>query len=355
MQELTPVGLSKDEKNLVLISSRGVEFSVALDQKLRDALRGDQNRLGQLEMKMESTLRPKDIQSRIRSGESAEDVAEAANSSVDKIMIYAGPVLAERAHVAQSAQLASIRRKSADSSASARTLSDAAPPYFRAGGTRPDDVEWDAWRRDDGRWTVIALFQYDGEPQRAEFTYDMPGRYVVADNEPARQITGEGGPAPAAPARSGGRRLSAVPNQDQLPLGDDLGDDVLAMVREGDSLTADHADADWMGSGPDHSTTADHEITEEISLREEAADVAPPAEQPNWLDDSDAAGNDDADESAADATVEPPADHTGSDETADPAAAAEEPEAKPAARPKKRGRAQVPSWDEIMFGSGKGD
>ena len=47
------------------------------------------------------------------------------------------------------ALLASILRKNADSSVSARTLSDATPPYFREVGMRPDDVEWDAWRRDD--------------------------------------------------------------------------------------------------------------------------------------------------------------------------------------------------------------
>lgn len=336
MQELTPVGLSKDEKHLVLISSRGVEFSVALDQKLRDALRGDQNRLGQLEMKMESTLRPKDIQSRIRAGETAEAVASAANSSVDKIMVYAGPVLAERAHVAQSAQLASIRRKNADSSASARTLSEAAPPYFREGGTRPDDVEWDAWRRDDGRWTVVALFQQDGAPQRAEFTYDMPGRYVVADNGTARQLTGEGRAAAPAQARPGARRLAAVPNQDQLPLGDDLGDDALALVREGDALTADHADADWIAPDEDSPADGAHEVTEEISLSQEPTPESSTA--PDWLDESGES------EGAAEA---------------DDAAEAPQPveaEEKAAPKPKKRGRAQVPSWDEIMFGSGgKGD
>ena len=45
---------------------------------------------------MDSALRPRDIQARIRAGETPEAVAQAAQTSVDKIMMYAAPVLAER-------------------------------------------------------------------------------------------------------------------------------------------------------------------------------------------------------------------------------------------------------------------
>lgn len=374
MQNLTPVGLTKDGSHLVLISSRGVEFAVKVDQALRDALRGDQSRLGQLEMKMESTLRPRDIQARIRSGESAEEVAAAANTSVDKIMIYAGPVLAERAHIARSALLASIRRKNADSSVSARTLSDATPPYFREVGMRPDDVEWDAWRRDDGRWTLVATFQADGKPQHAEFTYDAPGRYVVADNEAGRRLTGESRPPQARP--SSGRRLSAVPSEEgsqaELPLGSGaLGDDALEMVREHDTdeaLTADHADADWIAPA----APSDDEVTEEISLhdsgpaRRSAPHETTVSESP-WLDarPQKSAPAEPARESASedvppDSTREESPDGADPESGSEPAStSAEAPDApaaeqKPAPKPKKRGRAQVPSWDEIMFGGGGG-
>ena len=61
MQDLTPVGLSKDGKRLLLVSSKGEEFAVPVDTRLRAALRGDNARLGQLEKKMDSALRPRDI------------------------------------------------------------------------------------------------------------------------------------------------------------------------------------------------------------------------------------------------------------------------------------------------------
>ena len=205
MQHLTPVGLSKDGKSLVLVSDAGEEFAVPVDHRLRAALRGDHARLGQLEMKMESTLRPRDIQARIRAGESAEDVAAAAQTTVDAIMAFAAPVLAERAHVAESA------RSPRSAAGPPRVHRRRHPrPGLRAPtsptlGVRADDVDWDAWRREDGRWTLVADTPSGGSARRAEFTYDQPGRYVVAENDEARLLTGEATRrAPGAARRPGG-------------------------------------------------------------------------------------------------------------------------------------------------------
>ncbi|WP_183407666.1 septation protein SepH [Nocardioides marmoriginsengisoli] len=346
MQHLTPVGLNQDGTELVLTSDSGEEFAVRVDQRLRTALRGDNARLGQLEMKMESALRPRDIQSRIRAGESAEDVAAAAQTTVDAIMAFAAPVLAERAHVAQTAVKSSIRRASADSSPVGRTLDEASRQHLMAISVRADQVEWDAWRRDDGRWHLAGMYEAQGSVHLAEFTYDQPGRYVVADNDEALLLTGEA-TAPAAAAEPTGRRLAAVPapGAEELP----LGDDALELVRERevetpaeptpeqppvaeatvevpvtaapvaeapaseqgafDDLGADHADADWIAVVPDE------------------APVAPTDERP------------------ADEPAEEPA-----GEAVDVA-----PEPVEDAPPRKKGRSSVPSWDEIMFGGGKND
>ena len=68
MLHLTVAGLSGDNKRLLLVSDSGEQFSLAIDARLRAALRGEHARLGQLEITMESTLRPRDIQTRIRGG-----------------------------------------------------------------------------------------------------------------------------------------------------------------------------------------------------------------------------------------------------------------------------------------------
>lgn len=116
MVHLTLAGVSDDGKRLVLVSDAGVEFTLDIDPRLRAALRGDDGER-RMEKQMDSTLRPRDIQARIRAGETPEAVAEAAHTNVDKIMAFAAPVLAERQHVAERAQRSSVRRKSADTGA----------------------------------------------------------------------------------------------------------------------------------------------------------------------------------------------------------------------------------------------
>ena len=85
-QDLTLVGLTEDKSRLVLVSAAGEKFTLAADEALRAALRGDHARPGELEKKMESALRPRDIQTRIRAGETPESVAAAAQTTIDKIM-----------------------------------------------------------------------------------------------------------------------------------------------------------------------------------------------------------------------------------------------------------------------------
>ena len=108
---------------------------------------------------MDSALRPRDIQARIRAGESPEDVAAAAQTSVEAIMLFADPVLAERAHVARTAQKASLRRRSGEAPGRARTLGEAAELFFADHSLHDEDVEWDAWRRPTaaGPWSRRTL------------------------------------------------------------------------------------------------------------------------------------------------------------------------------------------------------
>src|SRR5688572_12308537 len=191
MVHLTLVGLSEDGTRLLLVDDAGAEFTLGVDSKLRAALRGEHARLGQLEIKMESVLRPRDIQARIRAGETPEAVAAAAQTTVDKIMPFAAPVLAEREHVAQRAQRASLRRSAGTASATGnagRTLGDAIGSHLRGQNVDPGGVDWDAWRREDGRWTLTATFQAGAHEGQAAFTFDAPGNYVSADDEEARWL-----------------------------------------------------------------------------------------------------------------------------------------------------------------------
>ena len=294
MVHLTLAGVSEDGKRLLMVDDAGVEHDLDVDARLRAALRGETSRLGQLEMTMDSVLRPRDIQARIRAGESPEAVAEAAQTSVDKIMPYAGPVLAEREHVAQRAQRSSVRRTAGADGV--RSLGEAVEAHLRSEHIGPDVVTWDAWRREDGRWTLTAEFETRPRSGLAHFTYDMPGSYVLLDDEDARWLVGE----VIATAT-----LAA-------PLDD------LQQARARRRVSLDD---------------------EELPLGEDAIGMVSPEPEP-------------APEPAPEPEPEPaPVAETEPEPEPEPEVQPEPPVRRPVR--KSRGRASVPSWDEIMFGGGK--
>jgi len=334
MAHLTLVGVSDDGRRLLLVSDAGVEFTLDIDARLRAALRGDTARLGQLEIQMDSTLRPRDIQARIRAGETPEAVAQAAQTSVDKIMAFAAPVLAERQHVADRAQRSSVRRRNGaeqPAGSGARTLGDAVAAHLRSINVDPTTVLWDAWRREDGRWSLTGEFSSTKRSGHAQFAFDAPGNYVTAENEDARWLLGEivVTNRVAEPRndleQARQRRLSAVhPDApEELP----LGDDAIELV------------TDRSGAGADAGIELGAEQPLEAFLTEEP----PPAAERELREEA-------ADAAARDTTDQPDAEAS---EASDSPAAEEPPSRRPVR--KSRGRASVPSWDEIMFGGGKSE
>lgn len=140
---------------------------------------------------MDNALTPREIQTRIRSGASAADVAEESGWELSRIEAFAGPVLAEREHMASAAQTASIRRRG--ESGSHRKLGDLIFQRLTARGIDADTVEWDAWRQPDLKWRVVATLTTDESPSPrvAEFIYDAKARFSLADNKDARWMIGE--------------------------------------------------------------------------------------------------------------------------------------------------------------------
>ena len=90
MAHLDLAGVSADGRCLLLVGRQGEEFTLEITPALRAALRGETTRIGQLEIKMTSTLRPREIQTRIRAGETPEAVATSAQTTVEAIMLAAG-------------------------------------------------------------------------------------------------------------------------------------------------------------------------------------------------------------------------------------------------------------------------
>ncbi|WP_324785200.1 septation protein SepH [Streptomyces sp. H51] len=189
MPELRVVAVSNDGTRLVLKAADSTEYTLPIDERLRAAVRGDRPRLGQIEIEVESHLRPRDIQARIRAGATAEEVAQMAGIPVDRVRRFEGPVLAERAFMAERARKTPVRRPGEN--AAGPQLGEAVQERLLLRGAEKDTVQWDSWRRDDGTWEVMLVYRVAGEPHSASWTYDPPRRLVQAVDEEARSLIGE--------------------------------------------------------------------------------------------------------------------------------------------------------------------
>ena len=218
MQELRLVAVSEDGSYAVLTApGRSGRFSLPIDERLRIVARGQFSRLAQYEIEVESPLRPKEIQDRIRAGETAEEIADAAGVPIERVRRFEGPVLAERAYRAQEAQGASIRHPG--DSGPGRRLGEVVAERLIDLGADMEEAEWDSRKRADGSWQVSLVFTAGGHPRLAEWVFDPRSRHVSpADDTAAGLCLPDVGLPPMAPRQPGsatvtpiGSRLSPAP------------------------------------------------------------------------------------------------------------------------------------------------
>ena len=204
MQELRLVAVSEDGSYAVLaVPGRGGRFSLPVDDRLRTVARGQFSRLAQYEIEVENPLRPKEIQDRIRAGETADEIADAAGIPIERVRRFEGPVLAERAYRAQEAQRATIR--SPGDSGPGPRLGEIVAERLAECGANADDALWDSRKRSDGSWQVQLMFAAGNRPQLAEWVFDPRRRHAMPadDNAASLSLSGPDRPAwPAGPAES---------------------------------------------------------------------------------------------------------------------------------------------------------
>src|SRR3954464_11209211 len=174
MRALRVIGLDEDGKSVICEDPSGGErFLLPADERLRAAARGDLTRLGQIQIEVESQMRPREIQARIRAGESVEQVAAASGLPAHRVERYAYPVLLERSRTADLAQRAHpIREDGPD----VQTLGEVIAHSFGLPGQDYAAVNWASWRGEDGKWIIQAHWQAGRSENRAHWTFH-PGAH----------------------------------------------------------------------------------------------------------------------------------------------------------------------------------
>jgi hypothetical protein len=379
MQDLQLIGVHEDGEHLLLIGAEGARFRVRVDEPLRAAIRHDRPRLGQLQAETDGGLRPREVQALIRAGASAEEAADRAGWTVDKVHRYEGPILAEREHVAGLARTARLRARSGASNGSAPTLAARVAERLKGRGVDPTGTVWDSWRVEDSPWTVVLTFAAGGRQRQASWSFDLADRTVSALDDEARWLSEEEqrakGPIPAPhlasasvratrvydveaegglrPAGRGDQRPDDQHHDDQHHDDEHQDDpiDLMTAMRERSTARNRRKPGGRRGSpkAPTNVPGAgDHAPDEALPLEDLSYDPETMPPPPAAHAEPDPSGDDGRPEPDAAAYLM---------ELADVAPAEKEIASKPPAPRKtsrKGGRPNVPAWDDIMFGSRPG-
>lgn len=335
MQELRVIGV--EDEFLVLGSDDGARFRVALDEVVHARLRHTATDPGNVRK-----IAPKDIQAHIRSGMSAQDVAAITGAPLDYIQRFEGPVIAEREFVVQSALDVPVRT-AADTDPLAQPITFGIAIRERLAALGGQSERWASWKEPGGSWIVKLAFTADSIDHDARWQFDPRKHALVPLNSEAVTLSQQGesagpliprlravaptAPAPDSPARfdSGAFAVdaSAIASVDEAAPGP-------APIRIPSAPEAEPI----VGN-----QTAD--LLEALRRRRGERESAP-------TDDEDARAAHPS--TGGIRIVDVPMTTSAPEDSADepstsPRATAPQPTAR------KKGRASMPSWDEIVFGA----
>ena len=276
-------------------------------------------------------MTPRHIQMAIRSGMTSQEVADRYGVDLARVQRFEGPVLLERQHIAERARNTSLRRPEG-----LRPLVDVVTERLDQRGDDSASLEWDSWRRDDGRWIVEATWLTLGSDigedsmSTASWLFDNVGRTIVPHDGAARSLVDtqpveQAKPEPTKPAPGGDPYEGPVTPVDKVV------DDISAI-----------ADVTSAPAAP----TITPSPTWRPVIVEGGLATPPPPPAVELVTDTIA-------ETVAEPVVEV-------DEFVDEIPVDDVPEVdindtapipKPAPQSGKSRRTSVPSWDEILFGS----
>jgi hypothetical protein len=150
---------------------------------------------------------PREIQMRIRGGETADDIARVCGLPVEDVAKFEGPVLAEREHHARAARL---------SDADGRTVEDRVVEHAERLGAGP--LHWDCFQTDPRRWEVTAT----AGALTVRLAWDPGTRRADPVDEPSRQALGQA-PLPEEPLEAVLRQVRSPRQRRNQPVAEPAG------------------------------------------------------------------------------------------------------------------------------------
>ena len=342
MEQLKVIGI--EDGVLVLATESGDRFALPVDETLRAQLR----RTTRDPESRAARPSPRDIQSHIRAGLSAEEVAGLLGIRVEDVARFEGPVLAEREHIVGQALAVPVL-------ISGELDPDAQPTFGTAVRAKLAEAgavgeRWTSWREATG-WIVKLEFTAGDVDHDARWTFDPRRATLAPQNADATQLSRQGSlpegliPRLRALDSSGVKDASRFDSGAFGPRRLPDADLEAPEVREPASPAVQQA---AIKRAPDQSITSTDtaDLLEALRRRRGQREAMP--------------GESDAGSSTASSTrassspvalfdaLEPGYDDEPA--PAEPDAVADE-DATPADSSRRKGRTSMPSWDEIVFGA----
>ena len=321
--------LGADGDFLLLETAEGVRYRLLIDETVRRASRGDAQ--SQLDA---PTLSPREIQEEIRVGRSIADIIAASGAPEEYIRKFAQPVLDELNHAVLNAL--TVRLEIAGdrfNEPTTREFGDIIKSRLAASGAGIE--RWSALKAPDQGFFIYCEFELNGETKKATWSYNPKRLALSPENDVAISLSSQDRLATQAP------RLRPVATE-PTSITESLGETV-DLVR---SIPTSAAPLNTSASQPEESAiseTADllDALRKKRNEREsvEQLDPHPSTEGLRIVEyvPEPIAEEEEPDSTFFEAEIEPeptPA-PVNSDSTNSP----------------KRGRASIPSWDQIVFGT----
>ncbi|MEI5582999.1 MULTISPECIES: septation protein SepH [unclassified Agromyces] len=183
MQELKVIGV--EDGALVAASEDGARFRIEIDEVLQSRIRH-----AIPETHAGPRLSPREVQAHIRSGLSAEEVSELTGASVEFIRRFEGPVIAEREHIVTSA-LAVPMHGPGDADGD-EPASFGSVVRERLAGLGAHGERWASWKDEELGWMVKLEFTADGIDHDARWSFEPRKQALHPQNADAATLSKQG-------------------------------------------------------------------------------------------------------------------------------------------------------------------
>ncbi|CAN5457504.1 septation protein SepH [soil metagenome] len=184
MQELKVIGV--EDGALLVASDEGARYRVAVDDVRQSRLRQSSPELGS-----NRKLSPREIQTQIRAGMSAEDVSAVTGAPLDYVQRFEGPVLAEREFVIESALNVPVHTAmELDPLAGGATFGGVLRRRLVDAGAINE--RWASWKEEGGSWIVKLTFVSEQIDHDARWSFDPKKQALAPLNPEAVSLSQQG-------------------------------------------------------------------------------------------------------------------------------------------------------------------